>query len=223
MAKQPADHAAPPPATAAAAAAADPKAPEAAAGLKRWTSKLKIGGIIAAVMIAECIVVYLVLPRSAATPAASADSEQAADEADHKEAAGHAKADASTSAKGHGKKGEEKSTGSIKSASTSEEIDLGEFSVTSYQPASNTTLFISFHLFGTFLHKHSDDLQHRIDDNKHRIRDNIIVIIRSAEITDLTDAGLGLIKRRILETTNKTLGKPLLQAVVFSDFSLVEQ
>jgi flagellar FliL protein len=55
------------------------------------------------------------------------------------------------------------------------------------------------------------------------VRDNVIVIIRSAEITDLTDAGLGLIKRRILETTNKTLGKPLLQGVVFSEFSFVEQ
>src|SRR5436853_128840 len=43
------------------------------------------------------------------------------------------------------------------------------------------------------------------------------------EVTDLTDAGLGLIKRRILETTNKTLGKPLLQGVVFSEFSFVEQ
>ena len=51
----------------------------------------------------------------------------------------------------------------------------------------------------------------------------MIVIIRSAEIADLTDAGLGLIKRRILETTNKTLGKPILQAVMFSDFSFVEQ
>ena len=59
--------------------------------------------------------------------------------------------------------------------------------------------------------------------NKHRIRENVIIIIRSAEVTDLTDAGLGLIKRRILETTNKTLGKPLLQEVVFSEFSFIEQ
>ena len=49
------------------------------------------------------------------------------------------------------------------------------------------------------------------------------MIVRSAEITDLTDAGLGLIKRRILETTNKALGKPLLQGVMFSEFSFVEQ
>ena len=43
------------------------------------------------------------------------------------------------------------------------------------------------------------------------------------QTTDLTDAGLGLIKRKILEKTNRALGKPLLQTVVFSDFSFVEQ
>ena len=73
------------------------------------------------------------------------------------------------------------------------------------------------------LDKHGDELARRLEEHKHQVRDNIIVIIRSAEITDLTDAGLGLIKRRILETTNKTLGKPLLQGIMFSDFSFVEQ
>ena len=47
--------------------------------------------------------------------------------------------------------------------------------------------------------------------------------MRSAELTDLTDAGLGLLKRRIQEKSNQTLGKPLLRAVVFSDFSFIEQ
>ncbi len=104
-----------------------------------------------------------------------------------------------------------------------QEVDLGEFTVTAYQPVSNSTLFISFHLYGSVMNKHGEDFSRRLSDNKFRIRDNVIVIIRSAEIADLTDAGLGLIKRRILETTNKTLGKPLLQAVMFSDFSFVEQ
>jgi flagellar FliL protein len=104
-----------------------------------------------------------------------------------------------------------------------QEVDLGEFTVTAYQPVSSSTLFISFHLYASVLDKHREDLSKRLDDHKHQVRDNIIVIIRSAEITDLTDAGLGLIKRRILETTNRTLGKPLLQGILFSDFSFVEQ
>jgi hypothetical protein len=123
---------------------------------------------------------------------------------------------------GHGKEAAEKPA-KTSSYSDQEEVDLGEFTVTGYQPVSNATLFISFHLYGTIRHKDGDEFASRLEDSKHRIRDNVIVIIRSAEITDLTDAGLGLIKRRILETTNKTLGKPLLQGVVFSEFSFIEQ
>ena len=41
--------------------------------------------------------------------------------------------------------------------------------------------------------------------------------------SDLTEAGLGLIKRKILEKTNRALGKPLLQEAVFSKFSFIER
>jgi flagellar FliL protein len=50
----------------------------------------------------------------------------------------------------------------------------------------------------------------------------VIVTLRGAEVNDLTDAGLGLLKRTILEKTNAILGKPLLKLVVFSDFSFVQ-
>jgi flagellar basal body-associated protein FliL len=130
--------------------------------------------------------------------------------------------------KEHGKEKAEKGHGDHAAKSTpkhsdASEVDLGNFTVSGFQPASNSTLFITFHLYGTVRHKYSEEFNQRLEENQHRIRDNIIVIIRSAEITDLTDAGLGLIKRRILETTNKTLGKPLLQEVVFSEFSFIEQ
>jgi len=42
-------------------------------------------------------------------------------------------------------------------------------------------------------------------------------------VTDLTDAGLGLLKRKILEKSNRILGRPLLQTIIFSEFSFVEQ
>ena len=41
--------------------------------------------------------------------------------------------------------------------------------------------------------------------------------------TDLTDAGLGLIKRQILEKTNRAMGQPLLKEVLFSKFNFVER
>lgn len=233
--------------------AADTGAP--ASGGKKISTKLKIAGIVVAVVVVEWVVAYMYLPGAAQTSqAASANAEQdeeataeehddaAADEpkaekkADHKpkadkhEKGGHEKGghdkkpahDKGGHGGGHDKAATEKPAKSS-SYSDQEEVDLGEFTVTGYQPVSNATLFISFHLYGTIRHKDSDEFASRLDDSKHRIRDNVIVIIRSAEITDLTDAGLGLIKRRILETTNKTLGKPLLQGVVFSEFSFIEQ
>jgi len=48
-------------------------------------------------------------------------------------------------------------------------------------------------------------------------------MVLGVEVFGPVEVGLGLLRRRILETSNATLGKPLPQAVVFSDFSFVEQ
>jgi flagellar FliL protein len=103
------------------------------------------------------------------------------------------------------------------------EVDLGQYSVTSFQPLSNTTMRIDFHLYGTIKRDDLDDFETAWQESKHRLRDQVIVTLRSSELGDLTDAGLGLIKRRILEKTNRTLGKPFLRSVIFSDFSFLEQ
>ena len=106
---------------------------------------------------------------------------------------------------------------------TQVEVDLGEFAVTSYQPVTNTTLRIDFHLYGTVGVENEKDLLARLERNNHRFRDEVIVTVRSSEITDLTDAGLGLIKRKILEKSNALLGKQYLKSIIFSDFSFIEQ
>ncbi|MFV2066455.1 MAG: hypothetical protein ACC645_05705 [Pirellulales bacterium] len=104
-----------------------------------------------------------------------------------------------------------------------EEVDLGEFDVSSYQPLSNTTIRINLHLWGTVLTDDKEEVLQRIEERQQRMREQILVTLRSAEVTDLADANLGLIKRRILEKTNRTFGKPLLQQIVFSEFSFFEQ
>lgn len=103
------------------------------------------------------------------------------------------------------------------------EVDLGEFSVTCYQPSTNTNLRIEFHLFGTIRREDQEAFNSAYADSTHRIREQVIVTVRAAEPSDLTDAGLGLIKRRILEKTNRLLGKPLLTSLVVSEFSFIEQ
>jgi len=199
---------------------------------KSLVSKLKIPGIIVGIVVAEWVVASFYLPSSSPAPAVSADAAEGEDEEaadshdahdDHAPAASHGHGDHGAEKGGHGGGHGDKPVVKAPSHSEQSEVDLGEFTVTGYQPVSNTTMFITFHLYGTIKHKHADEFTSRLEESKHRVRENVIVIIRSAEITDLTDAGLGLIKRRILETTNKTLGKPLLLGVVFSDFSFVEQ
>jgi flagellar FliL protein len=103
------------------------------------------------------------------------------------------------------------------------EVELGEFSVTSFQPASGTTLRIDFHLFGTIDPADQIAFEEGMGVHKQRIRDQVIRTVRSAELADLTDPGLGLIKRQILEKSNQTLGKPYLESIIFSAFSFIEQ
>ena len=103
------------------------------------------------------------------------------------------------------------------------EVDLGEFDVSSYQPLSNTTLRISFHLYGIVTVDDETQILDLLEAKRQRMREQVLVILRSAELTDLADAALGLIKRRILEKTNRTFGEPLLREIIFSDFSFMEQ
>ena len=105
----------------------------------------------------------------------------------------------------------------------SAEVDLADYSVTAYQPLSNTTLRIDFHLYGTVPQSKQSEFENLFEESKHRVREQVIVTIRSSEITDLTDAGLGLIKRKLHDKINRTLGTTLLQTVIVSDFSFVEQ
>lgn len=165
-------------------------------------TKIAVVLFLLAVVGAECLVVFLFLP-------------------------GHAET-AVMAGVGHQTKQPEAAKVETSEAAEDEgipqlEVDLGEFSVTSYQPVSNTTLRIDFHLYGTVASEDEKAFQTALQSNVHRFRDQVIVTVRSSDVTDLTDAGLGLIKRKILEKTNAMLGKRFLKTVIFSDFSFIEQ
>ena len=165
-------------------------------------SKLYIGLFLVAVVAVECAVAYVYIPTASQTAAmlgAASDAE------------GGTEAASATV---------EPTEGDLEDQV---EVDLGKFSVTAFQPVSNTTLRIDFHLFGTVDADDQTQFEAEWQGNTHRFRDQVIGTMRACELTELTDAGLGLIKRKILEKTNRTLGKPLLQAVIFSDFSFIEQ
>ena len=103
------------------------------------------------------------------------------------------------------------------------EVSLGSYHVLTFNPESGSSLNVDFELYGTVLAEEEPDFFLLYEANQIRIREQILVTIRGTEVTDLTDAGLGLIKRKILEKTNRALGKPLLQEAVFSKFSFIER
>jgi flagellar FliL protein len=103
------------------------------------------------------------------------------------------------------------------------EVELGAFNVTRFNPATNTTLAIDFEVYGTVLAEDAHDFEHHFEKSNARIREQITMTMHGAASADLTDAGLGLIKRQILEKTNRALGEPMLKEVLFSKFNFVER
>jgi flagellar FliL protein len=103
------------------------------------------------------------------------------------------------------------------------EVELGSFNVTRFNPGTNTTLAIDFEVYGTVLAEEATEFEHRFEKSNARIREQITMTMHGTESADLTDAGLGLIKRQILEKTNRALGQPLLKEVLFSKFNFVER
>lgn len=202
------------------------------------------------VVVTECLVgyVWFFSPSDGAVAAKEHDEETAGDphgdddahaekpEADH----GHGKSAHASSAKSHGEKaasghgdsghgggghGAHGAAAAARPAPRGEyvEVDLGKYSVMAFQPGANAMRVIEFHLYGTIA-----NAQHRLferlwEENQQRCRDQVIVTIRSSEVEDFTDPGLGLIKRKILARTNGVLGKPLIEEIVFSEFSFIEE
>ena len=131
------------------------------------------------------------------------------------------------------------------------DVELGRFSLTAFDPNSNNSFLIEFHLVGSVVAGNSgkqakvrterdgsgeqgsksgdaaenDDtaFEKLFKQERSRFRDQVIVIIGNAQISALSDPGLGFIERQILARTNSLLGEPLLKEIRFSDFAVVQQ
>jgi flagellar basal body-associated protein FliL len=118
---------------------------------------------------------------------------------------------------------EESTSGEKKEQGDVNEVELGTFNVTHFNPAANATLSIDFELFGAVLASDEKEFHTLFEKNKVRVREQIIMTLHAADAKDLSDAGLGLLKRQILEKTNRALGQPLIKEVLFSKFNFVER
>ena len=172
------------------------------AARRSMVGRILVVALVLVVVGVECAVTYVCLPSGGDTAAA----------------AGVAPKPAPAKATEHAapKPDEAEASGNV-------EVDLGEYCVTIFQPASNTTLRIDFHLYGSVTAENEKEFHRLHDENKQRFREQVLMTVRSADITDLTDASLGLIKRTILDKARRTIGKPLLAEVIISDYSFIEQ
>jgi hypothetical protein len=160
-------------------------------------AKILVVGLVFVVVAVECVVAYVCLP--VASDTAGAAAKPPADK----------------------KKGEADAPGEGETAANVE-VDLKEYSVTIYQPSSNSTLRIDFHLHGIVPAAKKAKFDHLFELNQNRFREQVTVAVRSAEMADLTDPSLGLIKRTILEKARTILGEPLLEELIICDYSSME-
>lgn len=205
-----------------------PAARSSSAMLVRITALL----FLVAVIGAECLVASLCLPAGPASSSAAPSTAQPEPKSGHGEKNKKDSKDRKDNHSGATKESHTKHPPAKDSHSSVEatadpsdqiEVDLEQFNVTAHLAASNTTMRIEFHLFGVISVDDKEEFEKLVKANQHRLRDQVLVIVRSAQPRDMADAGLGLIKRQILEKTNTLLGKPLLRAVIVSDFSYMEQ
>jgi flagellar FliL protein len=160
--------------------------------------KVLVLGLVVLVVAVECLVAYLCIP--AASDSASAASNAAKPPADHK------RGESDPAAEGEGP--------------ANLEVDLKEYQVTRYQPTA--TWRIEFHLYGIVAANDKQEFDRLFELNQSRFREQVGLVVRSAEMADLTDPSLGLIKRTILEKARSILGKQLLQELVINDYSTIE-
>jgi flagellar FliL protein len=174
---------------------------------KAWKTLLKVLGVVIAIIAVEMVAAAMLLP-SAHDTEFTARQLKAAREGVFED---HPAPEAAN---------EEAAPATMKET---REVDLGRFNVTRFNPQSNTTLIVDFELFGVVLASEESNFATQFEANKVRVREQVIMTLSAAEMNDLTDAELGLLKRRILEKTNRALGKPMLQEVLFSKFNFVER
>jgi len=127
---------------------------------------------------------------------------------------------------GHGEESSEPGTAEaqvVEQLPDTREVDLGSYHVVSYNPATGTSLNIDFALFGIVLAAEEEAFNALYAVHQKRLNEQVTIAIRGLETSDLTDPGLGLLKRMILEKTNRALGKSLVREAVFSEFSFIER
>ncbi len=102
------------------------------------------------------------------------------------------------------------------------EVDLDGHSISVTDTATGAHWRVDFKLYGLTTTEDEAELQALLPRVAKRLRERIDTVIRESDPNDLTEPGLGLIKRKISAKVNEALGKPLLRGVAINDFFFFE-
>lgn len=103
------------------------------------------------------------------------------------------------------------------------EVHLDSHHIRHTSAETGSSMNVNFDLWATVLADDAAEFDELYATNQQRINEQVTITIRGMEVTDFSDPSLDLIKRKILEKTNRALGKPLLHDALIVDFSFVER
>ena len=103
------------------------------------------------------------------------------------------------------------------------EFRLGEYGVSFVPPGADRTYRVEFRLFGTVKTKDKEHVEKLYNERMGRFRHRMILEVRNATLSELTENELGLIQRRIFVTSNEILEEPILLGVGFQDYQVTEE
>ena len=103
------------------------------------------------------------------------------------------------------------------------EKELGEYDVTIHDSKSGTTYAVDCTVVCTINENDKSSFDKLYKDNQYRVREQIMIQFREANIEDLAEKQLGLIKKRISKNINELFDGKMLREVHLPEFNYYQQ
>ena len=103
------------------------------------------------------------------------------------------------------------------------EKELGEYDVTIHDSKSGTTYAVDCTVVCTINEDDKSDFEKLYEVNQYRVREQIMIQFREANIEDLAEKQLGLIKKRISKNINELFDGKMLREVHLPEFNYYQQ
>lgn len=168
---------------------------------KSLMPKLLIGGFISVIVIFESLIFFFMVP--SADDVAALAEKRLIERLEEKRKAAHEDV--------------------VDDSESVLEFALGEIHLNFIPNGSEHNYMLEIGLFGTIRKKDVERMERLFKERQGRLNDRLILELRNASIDELTESQLGLIRRRILATTNEILEDPLLLGIGFKYYQFNQE